>query len=85
MKFRSTRSSGRVSTSVVMVVIGLRLPRTTPLQIEIIHQSGHPITTNLDALTIELAPDLLDAVDAEVIAVDPGDLDLQFLVTLASD
>src|SRR5712691_1468366 len=27
---RSTRSSGRVSTSVAMVVVGLRLPRTTP-------------------------------------------------------
>ena len=55
------------------------------LQIEIIHQPGDPITANPDALTIALAPDLLDAVDAEVVAVDPGDLDLQFLGTLATD
>ena len=54
------------------------------LQIQIVHQPGHPITANPDAFTIELAPDLLDAVDAEVVAVYPSDLDLQLLVTALS-
>src|SRR5438270_257763 len=39
-----------------------------------------PVTADLDAFSIELAPDLLDAVHAEVGAVHACDLDLQPLI-----
>ena len=44
----------------------------------------HTIAANRDAFTIELMPDLLDAVDTEVVAVYPGDFSLELLVTLCS-
>jgi hypothetical protein len=39
----------------------------------------------MDAFTIELPPDLLNAVDAEVVAVYPTNFDLQLLVTPMMD
>jgi len=39
------------------------------------------VTSDLLALPVELAPDLLDPVDAEIVAVYPRDLNLQQLVT----
>ena len=46
-------------------------------QSEITHQSGHPIAAHRDAFPEQLSPDLLDPVDAEVVAVDATDLLLQ--------
>jgi hypothetical protein len=42
-----------------------------------VNRSGNPITADLDAFSIELAPNLLDAVHAGVGAVHAGHLDLQ--------
>ena len=42
----------------------------------------HTIPPNLNAFTVELVPHFLDAIDAEVVAVHPGDLDLQLVVAL---
>src|SRR5579859_1827622 len=53
-------------------------------QLQVVHQPGHPITTDLVTLAFELAPDLLDAVHAKVGAVHTRDLDLQPLVAQLS-
>src|SRR5258708_27985629 len=49
-------------------------------QFEFSHQASHTVAADLDALTAELAPDLLGAVDIEVLSVHPSDLDLELLV-----
>src|SRR5216684_6635936 len=49
-------------------------------EFEFSHQAGHTVAADLDALAAELAPDLLGAVDIEVLSVHPSDLDLELLV-----
>jgi len=49
-------------------------------QFEFSHQASHTVAADLDALAAELAPDLLGAVDIEVLPVHPSDLDLELLV-----
>src|SRR5712692_3570529 len=49
-------------------------------QLELAHQPPHPVTADLEALPVELAPDLVGAVDAVVVLVDPSDLRLHRLV-----
>src|SRR5919202_89619 len=48
--------------------------------VQLHHESGDPITAHGDALAVELAPDLLDAVHAEVAAVHASDVGLQPLI-----
>src|SRR2546429_442827 len=50
------------------------------LQAELAHQPGDAVTANPDVLPVQLPPDLLHAVDAEVLGVHAPDLDLQLLV-----
>src|SRR5204862_6099617 len=59
----------------------LPLPAHDPAQVQLIHESGHMVTPNLDALAVELAPDLLDAINTVVVAVNVSDLQLQLLVS----
>jgi len=40
------------------------------------HEPADPITTDRDALSDESAPELADAIDAEVGGMDPADLEL---------
>src|ERR1019366_4600412 len=48
------------------------------------HEPADPITTDRDALTDESAPELADAIDAEVGGMDPADLELQLRVAQGS-
>src|SRR4249920_36301 len=59
--------------------------RDVGVQVDRIDLSGHPITANVGALTVELTPDLLDAIHAKVVAVHAADLDFEMLVALAAD
>src|SRR5262249_58958328 len=54
------------------------------LEFLLVHESGHAVTTHRRALTIELVPDLFNAIHAEVIAVDAADLAFELFVALAS-
>ena len=80
MKLRSTRSLGPV---LALVGAGGDLVGPAPAhpgEPQLAHQAldgaaGHP-----DALPVELGPDLVGAIDVEVLGVDPGDLDLELLV-----
>jgi len=38
------------------------------------HEPGDPVTADVDALPLQLGPDLVDAVNVVVLAVHPGDL-----------
>src|SRR5215203_4529281 len=49
-------------------------------QFQVVHEPGHPVTANLVTFAVELTPDLLYAVHAEVVAVDARDLGLQMFV-----
>jgi hypothetical protein len=49
-------------------------------QIQVVHQPGYPVTSDLVALALELVPYLLDSVHAKVVAMHSRDLDLQNLV-----
>ena len=81
VKLRSTRSAGRVSDLCADRGDAFAFTAHDALEVQIVHEPGHPVTSDLDAFTIELAPDLLDPVHAEVVAVHASDLDLQLLVT----
>jgi hypothetical protein len=48
------------------------------LEAHLPHQPGNRASRNIDALTLHLAPDLADAIDAEVRREDPADLLAQF-------
>ncbi len=50
-------------------------------QSEIAHEAGNAVSAHRHALSVQLAPHLLHAVDAEVVSVDPADLRLQLFVT----
>jgi hypothetical protein len=56
------------------------LATTNPLQTNDIHQPFDCAAGHLDALAVELQPDLAGSVDAVVLTVHPGDLDLQILI-----
>src|ERR1700737_5167377 len=58
----------------------LPLASNHPLQIQIAHQPGHAVAADTNALPVQLPPDLLDPVNAEVLLVQALDLDLQLLV-----
>ena len=59
----------------------LRFPAHDATQTEVPHRSGDGAARNLDAFAVELRPDLVDAVDTEVVAVHPRNLGLQLRVT----
>jgi hypothetical protein len=52
--------------------------------VQLAHESGDAVTTYARALSIELVPDLLDAIHAKVVAVDSADLEFEMLVVLAA-
>jgi len=53
-------------------------------EVQLVHESGDAVATNARALTIELVPDLLDPVDAEVVAVDAADFEFEALIVLVA-
>src|SRR5258707_6072263 len=48
-----------------------------PLQTHVPHQSRHRATGNIEALALELSPDLAHAIDPEILIEDAPNLDLQ--------
>jgi len=56
-------------------------PRRTPLQTQRGHEPLHRAPGHVDAFPAELAPHLAGSVDAEVVGVDPSDLDLELRVS----
>src|SRR5437868_1980523 len=46
------------------------------------HQARHGAAGDRDPFTVELPPDLADAIDAEVLLVHPSDLDIQSGIAL---
>ena len=75
---------GRTLAELVREGGPLALTADDALEIQLVHQPGHPITTDAGALAIQLTPDLLDAVHAEVVTVHAADLQLELLVALAA-
>src|SRR5215468_431976 len=53
-------------------------------EVQLVHESGDAVATNARALTIELVRDLLDPVDAEVVAVDAADFEFEALIVLVA-
>lgn len=53
------------------------LAANNPLQTHVPHQSRNRATGNIEAFTLELSPDLVHAVDGEVLIEHAPDLDLQ--------
>jgi hypothetical protein len=48
-----------------------------PSQAHVPHQSRHCATSNIEAFTLELSPDLAHAIDPEALTEDSPNLDLQ--------
>ena len=78
VKLRSTRPAGLRSRTGRWCAP--HLAPDHPLEFEFSHETGNPVTSDLDALPAQLLPDLLDFVDIEVVFVHPCDLGLQFLI-----
>jgi hypothetical protein len=78
-RWLSAASRARALSSAGQVVRFL-LPACDAAQLQVTHQPGDPVMSDLVALAVELTPDLFDAIDAEVCAVHASDLDLQPLV-----
>jgi len=55
----------------------LRLAPDHAFQAHLTHQACHPFATDRDILPVQLAPDLLDPVDLEVLLAHALDLDLE--------
>jgi hypothetical protein len=60
------------------------LPGASPrhaVDAEVTHQAADGAVCDLDALTLELGVDLVDAIDTAVLLEDPEDLRAQLVVT----
>ena len=58
-----------------------RLAPQRASQTELAHQPFHGAARHLDAFAVELGPHLGGAIDAVVLGVDPGDVDLKLVVS----
>src|ERR1019366_9847098 len=83
LNVRFTRSAG-CCTSGAGWVVRIVLARVTPPRPSAAMSPADPITTDRDALSDESAPELADAIDAEVGGMDPADLELQLRVAQGS-
>jgi hypothetical protein len=73
LKSRLTLSSGQ-GNALSPIVVFTDCPRTIPCRPIWRIRRGHRAAGNADPFAPELAPDLADAVDAEVLLPDPPDL-----------
>ena len=65
-----------------LTVVRIGLPRMMPFEAHGLHQAGHRAAGDVEALALQLPPDLANAVDAEVRLEHASDLDLQSLIPL---
>ena len=55
-------------------------PRRAPRQAEVVHQPLHGAASDADALTVELRPHLVGAINRQVLGMHPGDLAFEVLI-----
>src|SRR5205085_1040496 len=72
---------GRPLTDLRGICSALLLAAYHSTQVQIVHETGDPVSANFVTLTVELTPDFLHAIHAEVVTVHTRDLGFQTVVT----